>query len=324
MIHVGEFLDYACNQLGEDRDDALVQDLLYDWVNEVKDEIVTFHRWRWLEGWGSVTVPSSGAVYFPDYVDEVLSLYPSSLGYRRPTEQIGGRVFDDAGASVSSGMADYDVPWGYYGVQADHDAAAAITVTSSAAGGDQNMQVTIEGINNTLVGTLRYDLSETVTLGAIGTATTTGTFASGVDGVRDVYIVNSSRTGLSQGVLTVTSASGQVLVRLDSSRELRKTFLRSEIYPASSGTMTFRFYRRVPDVYSEDAVLRIPRELKSAFTAGMMWKMRDLQGNMGEAMMYYARMVDKCKQYVVREERRPGRRRGIRANQAYRYHGWRL
>ncbi|MHC4302807.1 MAG: hypothetical protein ACYS7Y_36580 [Planctomycetota bacterium] len=235
LLSVDEFLDYACNQLGEDPNDELILDLLFDWVNEVKDEIVTWHRWRFLEAWGSVTVPSSGVVYLPDYVDEVLSLWPSSLGYRRPSHEIGARTFDDAGPSTASGLADYNIPWGYYGVHADHDAAGAITVTSSAAGADNNMQVVIDGLNPTAIGNLLYDQTETVTLAGAGTATTSASFASGVEGVRDVYIINSSRSGLTQGLITVTSASGQVLVRLDSSRELRKTFMRTELYPVSGG-----------------------------------------------------------------------------------------
>jgi hypothetical protein len=56
----------------------------------------------------------------------------------------------------------------------------------------------------------------------------------------------------------------------------------------------------------------------------MMWKVRDLQGNMAESMQYYGRMVEKLKAYMLREQRRPGMRKQIRPNQTYRSRAMRL
>jgi len=51
-MSAGEMIDFAANHLHEDPSDSVIVDLALDWINLVKDQVVTFGQWKWLEMWG--------------------------------------------------------------------------------------------------------------------------------------------------------------------------------------------------------------------------------------------------------------------------------
>jgi len=87
--------------------------------------------------------------------------------------------------------------WDVGGLYAYPSSAVTMTATSSSGATDENVQVTIQGLDTNYA-----ELSETVTLNASGTATTTGSFlrvyrafvASGTASAGDISITNSSTT----------------------------------------------------------------------------------------------------------------------------------
>lgn len=319
MLSAGELLAYAARQLTEDPNDPVFQENQFDWINTVKDWIVSYGEWKWLQGWSQVTASAGGILYFPDYVWQVASMFPSNFGYRRPVQFIGGQQFDQAGPGLSAGLADYCTEWGYYGIAIDNPSSGTITVTSSAAAGDNGMEVTIEGLDTTIA---RNEIQETVTLAVLGTATTTQSFQAGVEGVRRIYVHHSTRTGKTQGLITATRA-GTELVRIHSSRELHKEHIRAELYPSSVSSYVYRFYRRVRDVIDVDQLVEIPRDYKDIFYEGLKWQIREFQGFKGEADSYRATMSMRLDDMKWKMGREPARRRGITPNQSYRYRAWR-
>ena len=87
--------------------------------------------------------------------------------------------------------------WDVGGIYAYPSSAVTMTATSSAGATDENVQVTIEGLDASY-----NELSETVTLNASGTATTTGSFlrvyrafvASGTASAGNITIANGGTT----------------------------------------------------------------------------------------------------------------------------------
>ena len=311
-ISAGTMIDFAAKHLHEDPNDAVIVDLGLEWINLVKDQVTSFAQWKWLEQWGSITIPSTGIAYFPDSIWQIVSLFPSAFGYRRPVQFIGARQFDDAGPSVSSGLADYAIEWGYYGVSADVGTEGIVTVATDSGSGDDGMQIVVEGLDAS-----RNEQYETITISGASTAGAS-TWLAGVDGVRRIYINSSTNTtSLTQGIITVTDAGGDTIERLDSSRELSHEHIRAEMYPTTSGpAFTFRAYRRVPDVINRNNILPLPRDYKDIFQWGMLSFIRDFQGAPGEADRYAARMLGRLTDMKFNQERQPGRRRAFHPNQS--------
>jgi len=87
--------------------------------------------------------------------------------------------------------------WDVGGLYAYPSSAVTMTATSSSGATDENVQVTIQGLDASY-----HELSETVTLNASGTATTTGSFlrvnrafvASGTASAGNITIANGGTT----------------------------------------------------------------------------------------------------------------------------------
>ena len=315
-IHVKGALQYAVRMAHEDPDDPRIVENQFEWVNTAKNFIVEHSMWKWLEAWGTLTVPTTGIIYFPDYIWQIYSIYPSSFAYRRPTNFLGAHQFDEAGPSVTAGLSDYTIEWGYYGVHADVVTAGPITATSDAAAGDQGVQVFIEGL---ATDDLRSDQFETLTLNASGTATSTKSFRAGVGGVRRVFVGNDSLTdpvtGLprSRGVLTVQDAGSTIIEQLDMSRSLRHEHIRAEFYPTSGGPdFVMRYWRRVPDIFSLDHVFEIPSEYQDAYQLLLRAQLAEYQAGPGAGNALWGQADAKLKQMLWRQERQPARRRRLR------------
>jgi len=327
-IHAGGALDYAARMMHENPLDPRIVENQFEWLNTAKNFIVEFSQWKWLQAHGTVTVPSTGIVYFPEYVWQVLSLYPTSLGYRRPVQFIGAYQFDSAGPGISAGLSDYAIEWGYYGCHADVSVDSAITVTSDAAlTGDQNVQITVEGKD-----TSGNFLAETVTLdGTSGanTATTTGTFLGAADGVRRIFAVfdtlfNADGTDRTRGILTATDSAGTSIERLNLTREIAHEHIRVELYPTSAGSdFTMRFFKRVPDIISLNHVMEIPLEYQDVYHWALRAQISEYQRGPGAGDTDWGKAYQKLRSMRIRQERQPSRRRGFTPNQSYRYRSWR-
>lgn len=326
-IHAGGAIEYAVRMMHEDPDDPRIVENQFEWLNTAKNYIVEFSQWKWLQAFGDLTVPSSGVAFFPEYVWQITSLWPSAFGYRRPTQFIGGRQFDEAGPGVSAGLSDYTVEWGYYGVHADNTVAGTITATSSAGALDQNVQVIVEGLAND---TLVSPQFETLTLNAAGTATSTNVFRAGVDGVRRVTVIynslfNPDGSSRGRGILAVTDAAGTSLERLDMSRVLKHEHIRAEMYPTASGpNYLYRYYKRVPDIATLDHVFEIPQEFQDAYHWALRAQIAEFQRGPGAGDHDWGMCNGKLRAMRIRQERQPGRRRGFTPNQSYRNRSWRF
>jgi hypothetical protein len=322
-IHAGGALEYALKVMHERLENPAIEDLALLWVNSAKDFVVSYGQWRWLEGWGTLPATSTGIVYFPDHVWEITSLFPSDQGYRSPVNFLGGPEFDRTGATSAAGLPDFGVPHGRYGVELDNPSTGVLVATSSAGAGDEGIEVTIEGEDANY-----RNLVETVTLNGSGTATTSASFRAGVDGVRRVTINDDSRFTVAGapktwGTLTVTRA-GTTIETLDIERELSHEHLRYEIYPAyTSGTFTYRYYRRWPDLISLDQMLEIPNEHKDAFVEHIKGSIAEFQNGISAGAPYWAKADAMLKQLRWREQRQPGRKRGFYIGRGYDRRGWR-
>ena len=307
-MSVGDIFTYALSHMSENPTDDVWTQNRFNWLNTIKDHIVSHGKWRFLEAWGSIVVPAAGAVYFPDDVWEVISMWPSGYGYRRPVVELGGLTFDKASPGLSAGLSDYSIPWGRYGVSADNGVTGAITATSADAATDNGMQIVVEGLDAN-----RNDQIETITLAGLGTATTANNFLAGVNGVRRVYINESTLVGLTQGIVTITDAAANVLERLNSALELYHEHLRTELYPLiPGGALTYRYYRRAPDYRTVDQIIPLPREFKDIFLWGFLWLAHDKAEGPNRGAYYEQKMnqrMDKLKWY---EEKRPGMKRSFR------------
>lgn len=85
--------------------------------------------------------------------------------------------------------------WDVGGLYAYPSSAVTMTATSSAGASDENVEVTIQGLDTNYA-----ELSETVTLNASGTATTTGSFLR-------VYRAFVSGSSASSGNISITNSS---------------------------------------------------------------------------------------------------------------------
>ena len=85
--------------------------------------------------------------------------------------------------------------WDVGGLYAYPSSAVTMTATSSAGASDENVEVTIQGLDTNYA-----ELSETVTLNASGTATTTGSFLR-------VYRAFVSSSSASSGNISITNSS---------------------------------------------------------------------------------------------------------------------
>ena len=325
-IHAGGALNYAVRMMHEDPEDPRIIENQFEWLNTAKNYIVEFSQWKWLQAFGDLEVPQSGVIYFPNYVWQVLSFFPSAFGYRRPTQFIGAYQFDAAGPSVSAGLADYTIEWGYYGVHADVSQNGQITVTSdAAASGDDGVQVMIEGLDTTAA---RNQIFETVTLVA-GTATTTKSFREGSDGVRRVTVAfdslfNADGSSKTRGILTATDVTGLSIERLDLSREIHHEHVRAELFPTTNGpNYILRYFKRVPDIISLNHVFEIPNEFQDAYHYALRAQIAEFQRGPGAGAADWQSAERKVRKMIVRQERQPARRRGFVPNQSYRFRAWR-
>lgn len=123
------------------------------------------------------------------------NIWPYGLGVRKGiVPNIGG--IDKFGYLPTSNTA-YKTVWDGDNIYTYPSSAVVMTATSDEAGTDENVEITIEGLD-----TNYNSLIETVTLNASGTATTTGEFlrvfrafvGNGTDLTGDVAITNTGVT----------------------------------------------------------------------------------------------------------------------------------
>jgi hypothetical protein len=244
--------------------------------------VATAYSWKWLEGIGEFTLgthgsganTSLGVTYFPNYIQNIVDLYPSNLGYRRPVMIVGGWEMDMVSPSLTSGsISSYLAVYGYYGVARDNDQAATVTIADS---GGSTIAVRVEGIDNN-----GLEVSETVTLVA-GAGATASTFAAGPDGVRRVYL--SSTTGAGTVVFTNTG-SGTQLQTLDAAAgEQSKEHLRTELSPAPAATganYVVRYKKRPRRVTGTTDLVDIPQEFENLLFHAMGRRLGYVPGGTG-------------------------------------------
>jgi hypothetical protein len=322
-IHAGGALEYALRVQHERLENPKIQELALDWLNSAKDFVVGYGQWRWLEGWNTISSTSTGILYFPDYVWEIVSFFPGDLGYRRPVDIVGGPLYDRAGPSNAAGISDFAVPWGRYGVELDNPSTGTLVCTSTGGAGDAGIEVTVEGETDT-----HTPLTETVTLNGAGTVTTAGLFRAGVNGVRRVSVGFDSRfldsgVGKTLGTLNVTRA-GITIESLDLKRSLVHEHLRYELNPTMTGSYTYRYYRRVQDIITLDHVLEVPNEFKDAYLEHLKGSIAEFQEGIAAGASYWAKANSMLQKLKWREVRQPGRVRGFYPSARYRRGlGWR-
>ena len=262
MLAVSEIYSWASDQLHESSADAaLSSSLLLRWVNEGLSEVARAAPWKWLEAQeeftfgGHGTGPNTGAgvTYFPHRVWRLLSVWQGNRGYRVPIEIVGAWELDALSPSTVAGTDhDFLAVWGYYNVARDNPTTGVLAVADT---GLSAVQVRIEGVDNN-----GFEVAEDVAAGA----NSVNQFASGPDGVRRIYVLEST---VAAGSLIVTVTSGGVQIeRLNvGGGERSRERLRTEMSPPPSTTATFlvRYYKRIRQVVSDDDRVDIPFEFEN-------------------------------------------------------------
>jgi hypothetical protein len=190
----------------------------------------------------------------------------------------------------------------------------------------------VEGINDST----GLEHREEVTLNSSGVGTSTASFSSGPDGVRRLYVVDSSIDGspsaANVGRITFTDAGSTTLEIIDvNAGERMHEHLRTELEPrpsdpSSGASHLVRYYKRIRRVFSTDDVIEIPFEFEDALWLGLLRRLADFQGNMQEAAMYDGQFKRRIFELKRRQGRQQGRLRGLRSLSRYGYRrfegGW--
>ena len=330
MLQYAQIREWAASHFHEDPDDSVLATLYLRWTNDAVGEIASAHRWQWLEGLRAITFGSDGVgsgnqdtglgvTYLPHHVQDLLSVWAAGQGYRKPIAIIGAWELDALSPSVTTGtLSDYLVVWGYYNVENDITTAGTVTATASGGASAENATVFLEGINNTT----GLEHRETLTLGAAGTATSSTSWAAGADGLRRVYVGDSSIGGTGEptnaqvGTVTVADAASVTIERINCTiGERIHEHLRTEISPApgSAGqSYVVRYYKRIRPVLNTTDIVELPQEFESALFLGLGRRIAEFQGKMDEAMVYDTQFRKKIYDLKRQQGRTPGRLRGLR------------
>ncbi len=340
MLSYSQLRDWAARQLHEDPDDTVLTTLFLRWVNDALGEIASAHPWQWLEGTRSISLgahgnsggATGGITYLPEYVQEVMSVWPTGLGYRQPLTIVGAWELDALSPSTTAGtIATYFVIWGYYNTARDVSTAGTITGTASGGASAENAQYVVEGINDST----GLEHREEVTLNSSGVGTSSASFSSGPDGVRRLYVVESSidatPTAAQVGRITFTDAGSQTLEIIDvNAGERMHEHLRTELEPRPSDTSgtthLVRYYKRIRRIYGTDDVVEIPFEFEDALWLGILRRLADFQGDLQAASVYDGQFKRRIFELKRRQGRQTGRLRGLRSLSRYGYRkfegGW--
>jgi hypothetical protein len=263
MQTVSQIYDWATDQLHESASNAaLSNSLLLQWINEGLSEIARAAPWKWLEaqeeftfgGHGTGANTGAGVTYLPHRVQEVLSLWAGNRGYRVPVQIIGAWELDASSPSAVTGtIYDFLAIWGYYGVARDNPTTGVLAVVDT---GLTAVEVRIEGVDQN-----GFEVAEDVAAGG----NSVNQFASGPDGVRRIYILESTIVAGTTAIVTVTSAGTQIERLNVAAGERSRERVRTEISPAPTTTDTFlvRYYKRIRQVASDDDRVDIPFEFEN-------------------------------------------------------------
>ena len=111
MLSFSQVREWAAQHLHEDPADTVLANLYLRWVNDALGEIASAHPWQWLEATRTISLgsdgtaggPTGGVTYLPHYVQELLSVWPTGLGYRQPLTIIGAWELDALSPSTTGG-----------------------------------------------------------------------------------------------------------------------------------------------------------------------------------------------------------------------------
>jgi len=323
MLAVSQIYDWAADQLHEVSTDALLTTLLLRWVNEGLEEVARASQWKWLEAQeefvlgndGAGANTSLGVTYIPHRVHRLLSLWPAARGYREPIQIIGAWELDAISPSITSGtVADYLAVWGYYNVARDNPTVGTLAVADS--GTPTGTQVRIEGVDNN-GNEVVEDVAET--------GTSAAQFAAGPDGVRRIYVINSTVVA-GTGIITVTRGGVQIeRINVGIGERVRER-LRTEISPAptaGNNNYVVRYYRRIRPVNDNDDIVEVPFEFEALLFHAVGRRLAMYKGQ-ADMVTYFDTMFASTVQHLKGwQNRQPGRMRGLRSIRSWpRQGGW--
>jgi len=314
--NLGDLQQWALEQLHESPTSAVFTTVLVpQWTRQCISRILTHTYWNWNTGVRSLTWPASAAefstLYLPEYVDKILSVYPSSDEGIGSIDIIGAWELDRYRPGVGTTLGrTYLVLWGWYWVENDNPTAAVLTMVSSAAAAANGVQVRIEG----RVG--GRETRETVTLAGLGTGTTTAIFDAGVDGVRRISLI-AGTTALT-GVVTVSNGTTDLAV-LDSVWEKYQEHQRTELYggQGASSTWSLRYYRRHRRLEGATEYLPLPEDFDHCVELFLGSKIAAFREDPQSSLMLMGEFVSELQRMVAWDRRQPGQKRHIRVRQQW-------
>ena len=292
-----------------------LHNLIERWLTQSFDRIATWRDWEWLKDtieltWPAAATSSSGsALYLPDFVQRIMGFAPATLG-GRPIKIVTASEYD---LRRGQGPDDLLVVHGFYGVENDPPSATTLTATSASGAAAVGLQVRIEGLTTT-----DYEQIVTLTLDALGTATTTQTFKGAQGGVRRISIVPGTVPTAGAGVVTVTMG-GTTMERLDASREREHRHIRTELHAgvSSASTYTMRFIRKAFNVTISTDIIPIPDEFTDLIELGMQIECARLRKAYGDAAGMRQEWRERMKEFSAWSNRTYGAQRSVTAPRIY-------
>ena len=320
---VAEMKAYGAQMLGQHEDDPVLagstaddlHDLIERFLGASWDRISTWRDWEWLKDSISLTWPASAssssgsALYLPDFVQRIAVFVPSVIG-SRPIKIVTASEYD---LRRGTGPDDLLVVHGFYGVEADAPSATTLTATSASGAAAVGLQVRIEGLT-----TGNYEQIETLTLGALGTATSSGTYKAGQGGVRRIFIRPTTVPAAGQGVVTVTMG-GTTMERLDPSREREHRHIRTELHAgvSSASSFTVRFIRKAFNITAEEDIIPIPEEFTDLLELGIQIEIARLRKAYADALGMRQEWRERMNEFSAWNNRTYAQQRSVTAPRIY-------
>jgi hypothetical protein len=310
VLAVSEIYDWATDQLHESTTDvALSTSLLLRWVNEGLSEIARSAQWKWLEaqeeftfgGDGTGANTGAGVTYLPHRVWRLLSVWQGNRGYRVPIEIIGAWELDALSPSTVSGTDhDFLAVWGYYEVARDNPTTGVLAVADT---GLSAVEVRIEGVDQN-----GFEVAEDVAVG-----NSANQFASGPDGVRRIYVLEST-VAAGTGVVTVTSGGVQIERLNVLGGERSQERIRTELSPPPTATAKFlvRYYKRIRQVASDNDRVAIPFEFENLLFHSVGKRLALFRQDTDQVGYYDQNFMKGVNDLKKWQNQEPGRMRGLR------------
>lgn len=322
---------YAMEMLSEEETERVfTQNLLPRWATKVRDKINQWAAWKWKESKVTLAWPGvasgdiASVLYLPEYVDQILSMYPNRRGFRDSIKIVTQWEFDQGRPGIATDWGrDYLIIHGYYNVMRDNPANAPITITASGGADAENLVCRVTGRE----ATTQHEIVEDVTLDVTGNGTTTQSFRSGEGGVRSCEIQKASletilTASLSPG--TVDFQNGGITIEtLDADRtQIRHEHQRTELYGVTGGATndyTIAFYRRYNPITSDsDPFLpEIPNEFVDAIEAGIMAQICHFRREWDGKLAAEQEFKDAMTRLYAWTFRRPGQVQTVVANRQW-------